>query len=499
MRFDDKIATVLALPENSSSALKAKWYQLVDLLTQRPDGASSHEYEEALLFLQHHRDAIAPAVWDQIATSLAGRMPVDLAAILAPPGDDFDPSLQFKVRPDSSVQKTEAHIRELTRQLQAMKKGNNIGMGSSPPGVASNFPSPGAISQEFRWESDRDGTMVWVDGAPRGPVVGQTISTMVAAGQFGVDGQAAGAFKRRAPFRDARLCIAGSGPASGDWRISGIPFFDPRQGNFLGYRGNARRPRMDEVAATPSMARTGLFGSELQSDALRQLVHELRTPLNAVLGFAELIEGQHFGPASETYLARAHVIGEKARHMLAAVEDLDIAARTEASRPPDGTHSLDIAALLSRLHADYIRVAHHRNALLEIGSAPGLPNARVEPLAAERMCARLLAATVGLAGQGERLVAALTTEPANEYAMLCLSITRPRSIAGREESELLDPGYTPAGDWPDAPALGLGFALRLVRNLAESDGGKLVITADHFLLRLPAAMDGMQRSRESGG
>ena len=70
--------------------------------------------------------------------------------------------------------------------------------------------------------------------------------------------------------------------------------------------------------------------------------------------------------------------------------------------------------------------------------------------------------------------------------MLCLTIDRPRAIAGLDEAALLDPGYSPEGDWPGAPALGLGFALRLVRNLAEAVGGALAIEEARFALHLPA-------------
>ena len=69
--------------------------------------------------------------------------------------------------------------------------------------------------------------------------------------------------------------------------------------------------------------------------------------------------------------------------------------------------------------------------------------------------------------------------------MLRLAIGRPRAIAGLDESDLLDPGYSPDGDWPGAPALGLGFALRLVRNLAEAVGGALEIEPDAFVLYPP--------------
>jgi hypothetical protein len=70
--------------------------------------------------------------------------------------------------------------------------------------------------------------------------------------------------------------------------------------------------------------------------------------------------------------------------------------------------------------------------------------------------------------------------------MLRLSVDRPEAIEGLEDEALLDPGYSPEGDWPGAPALGLGFALRLVRNLAEAAGGALLIGETRISLWLPA-------------
>ncbi len=172
--------------------------------------------------------------------------------------------------------------------------------------------------------------LVWVEGAPRGPLVGQSIAWVAGRGQHGVDGQAAGGFEKRSPFRDARFTVAGEGAASGDWRISGIPFFDAASGTFQGYRGTARRPRPDEVARSAADdAEPGVFGTEFPADSLRQLIHELRTPLNAIIGFAEMIEGQYLGPAAMPYRGRAATIMEQARGLLGAVDDLDTAARIE--------------------------------------------------------------------------------------------------------------------------------------------------------------------------
>ena len=83
--------------------------------------------------------------------------------------------------------------------------------------------------------------------------------------------------------------------------------------------------------------------------------------------------------------------------------------------------------------------------------------------------------------------------------MLHLSVDRPRAIDGFDEAALLDPGYSPEGDWPDAPALGLGFALRLVRNLAEAVGGALLIGPERISLYLPALVEAPPASGEGEG
>ena len=62
--------------------------------------------------------------------------------------------------------------------------------------------------------------------------------------------------------------------------------------------------------------------------------------------------------------------------------------------------------------------------------------------------------------------------------MLRLTLDRPRAIAGVDESGFARSGLQPRGRLAGAPALGLGFALRLVRNLADAVGGALAVERD---------------------
>lgn len=339
--------------------------------------------------------------------------------------------------------------------------------------------------ENFRFETGVDGVICWVQGVPRGPVIGETIAVAAHQTDHGVDGHAAGAYRSRTPFRDARLTIAGQGPASGDWRISAVPFFDPKDGRFSGYRGTARRPRADENAAVMSGGAASQPAEPAINDSLRHLVHELRTPLNAIIGFSEMIDGQMRGPAAASYRGRAQEILEQSKKLLSAVEDLDMVATVRTTEPPaGGSSAVDAGAILTRLHANFEAVAKERASGLAFRIDSTLPPVAVDAPTVERMLSRLLAATIAMAVEGERISVDLQRDPRRSSHML-LTILRPRSLDGRDEKMLLDPGYNPGGNWPDAPVLGLGFALRLVRNLAIASGGMLEIDATRFYLSLP--------------
>src|SRR3546814_19702766 len=128
--------------------------------------------------------------------------------------------------------------------------------------------------------------ILWVDGIAREAVIGRTVALSEPEAIEGVDMKVATAFARRAPFRDGRLRLPGSGEASGVWMISGVPFFDPRGGRFCGFRGTARCVQEDvavaaEEVASPTPAAPTILAARRQEqkeppspDAIRQMTHE---------------------------------------------------------------------------------------------------------------------------------------------------------------------------------------------------------------------------------
>jgi len=392
----------------------------------------------------------------------------------------------------AETERSESQIRDLITRIAAYQSRDaqaateegeqaTVTVGTSPPAaIAPTIVLPESAEEGcFRFETGPDGAISWVDGVPRGLLLGEMIAVAGYRGDHGVDNYVAGAFRQRAPFRDARLTLP-DGPLAGEWRISGVPAFDAVDGRFSGYRCTARRPRPEEVA--PRTTGYGIFGDADASDSMRQLVHELRTPLNAIIGFSEMIEGQFLGPAGSKYREKAHEIVVQGQRLLAALEDLDLTARFDSRR--SNQWAIDPVELIERLDREYQPVADERGFQVNFRIASDIGLVTADPVAVERMFGRLLSATLAVAQPGEVIEVELVHDP-DSRARMNLTIARPAMLEGRDERTLLDPGYSPDGQLLDTPVLGLGFALRLVRNIAVACGGGLEIQPDRILLRLP--------------
>ncbi len=347
----------------------------------------------------------------------------------------------------------------------------------------------------FPFETDAEGTLIWVGEASRTALVGLSIAQPAMPGDTGPDGHVAGAFTRRSSFQHGRLFI-GEGLYNGEWRLSAVPFFDPATGRFQGYRGQARRPLVHEV---PHQVRSSVQQAARQPslDSMRQVIHELRTPLNAILGFAEIIEQQLFGPAGVHYREMASNILSDARRLMAAFDDIDLAARSAASleavpAKQAGTDAVDIEGLVGKVVALYTQAENGEIKVpVHIVAAANMPAALIEPVQAERMVQHLVRTLVSIAEEGEQIRGAVWFQPEGHNGKLVLGFDRPARLIGLEEQDILDPGYGVDGDWPDGPLLGLGFSIRLVRSLAQGQGGALRVENERLLLELPVVDHGV--------
>ncbi|WP_054133155.1 sensor histidine kinase KdpD [Blastomonas sp. AAP25] len=340
--------------------------------------------------------------------------------------------------------------------------------------------------EEFRFSTGVDGAIASASGVALGAVYGLSLALPAMAGFRGVDAAVATAFSRRMPVRGGRANLGGAAGLSGEWRIDADPVFDRASGRFIGYNGMVRRPMAWESAG-PQDDGAMLAGR----DGLRQIVHELRTPLNAIMGFSEIIEQQLFGPVAAEYRDMALRIRQDARQLLSGFDDLDTALRLDRNALDDPVGQVAPGDLVDRLIGRVQPLLDHAGARLEIGALPAGAVIAVSPQAIDRIVPRLAAALIGSCAPDE----VLTLSFAQHADALDLRFSRPRSLAALNRDQLFDVDRASAGHDDGGPLLGLGFCLRLVRNLLAAQGGELAVEADALCLTLPCTRISAEAAR----
>lgn len=525
MRFDDRLNTVLAQPAANAHDRTVRWRQLVELLARAGDLGSpaarqalaevrveAPEVDEQLraaaaraiarpqlpteLVAAFAADSVtvsapvlaavslSPEQWEAVLASaspesrrFARALHPDLPEAAPAPEPEPEPSPRAqkarRAAPPAEEQPAAAQsavpsISEVLARIERIRQERQRPPPERPRPRARAQRPPEAGAALFRWECGPSGEIAWVEGVPRGALVGRSLANP--GEPNGVDKRIQRAFALRAPFRDAELHVTGEGPAAGGWKLSGIPAFEPADGRFAGYRGVAVRSG-EEEHEEPRRIRPPLDG-----DALRELVHELKTPLNAIIGFAEIIEGQYLGPAEDSYRARAAEIVAQARLLLSAIEDLDLAAQLRAG---GGEGTADLKALLTDLLPELKDRAARSGATFELSLSRTVGQCAVDGKVLERLIRRYCGALIDAAEPRERLQVVASCD----IGQCILLASRPQSLRGLGEQEMF--GAAAAG----GDIVASGFALKLVRGLAQTVGGDLRLTGDRIALVLPRRTD----------
>ena len=533
MRFDDRLLTLMRYPTPDVGAKAAVWTQIVDVMAQDRNSLSPELRATALSKLDELRGDVPDRRRLACAVSIAGRaLAVDLVALFAADipavaapiltraqlsdaqWADLLPTLPMPSRAllrerrdlspfadralasfgssDFALPQAEPQqpagltdvttpIGELVKRIEAYRSRDAQAVRST----VREIPQ----MRSFAFETDSAGIMAWIEGAPRGPLIGIALGEMAEPAGYGVDGQASGAFRKRAPIRDARLTVPGVGSAAGEWLITAQPFFDRASGRFEGYRGVARRT----VPATASAGDALWTG--MRPDSARQLVHELRTPLNAIRGFAEMIEGQYLGATEPAYRQKASSIIVDSGRLLRLFEDLDMSARLA------GDEEIASAAGQSDLTRIMRSVATHHAGLIA-GRAikmqiilPDLPSvSSTDEATTVRLIDRLIFCVLCAAEDSETLRFSVSQSEGG----IRIEAARPKLLIGLSTEALLDPTLEARNSLStEEMPLGLAFVLRLLKQMARRSAGRFELAAESFVLILPSRADTAEETKES--
>jgi PAS domain S-box-containing protein len=248
-----------------------------------------------------------------------------------------------------------------------------------------------------------------------------------------------------------------------------------RTGRLLYYEGTVEditaRKRVEmELRAAKEEAEAA---SQAKSDFLAHMSHELRTPLNAVLGFAEVLKNELFGPLGDgRYRDYSHDIYNSGKHLLDVINDILDLAKIEAGHLQlNETHAdlREIMAACERLVAETARTRHIK---LDMAVPETSLMLRADVVQLRQILLNLLSNALKFTASGNRVGCAATRAPDGgmliEVTDTGIGMTPEEVIMALQPFQQIENVFTRRYE-------GTGLGLPLTKALVELHGGSLVL------------------------
>jgi PAS domain S-box-containing protein len=158
--------------------------------------------------------------------------------------------------------------------------------------------------------------------------------------------------------------------------------------------------------------------SALKSDFLAKVSHEIRTPLNAILGFAEVIMDERFGPVGNAryrdYMRDIHQSGE---HVLSLVNDLLDLSKIEAGKIDLDFTSVDANAIVGACVSLMQPQAGRERVVIRQSLAPGLPKIVADERSIKQIVLNLLSNAVKFNQPGGQVIVSTALTDAGQAVL----------------------------------------------------------------------------------
>jgi PAS domain S-box-containing protein len=205
--------------------------------------------------------------------------------------------------------------------------------------------------------------------------------------------------------------------------------------------------------------------SSQKSDFLAKVSHEIRTPLSAIIGFAEVMMEERFGPlGNDRYRAYVRDIHTSGGHVISLINDLLDLSKIEAGKLDLTFTSVNLNEVVQQSVAIMQPQANRDRIIIRTALAAGLPNVVADGRSIRQIALNLLSNSIKFTMPGGQVIVSTSLSETGE------AIVRVRDTGvGMTETELavaMEP-FRQVSTTPSSGGTGLG--LPLTKALVEAN------------------------------
>lgn len=261
------------------------------------------------------------------------------------------------------------------------------------------------------------------------------------------------------------------------------------EGQIVGFQAVARditqlKQAQDALAVSRDQA---LDASRFKSQLLSRVSHELRTPLGGILGYAELLEYQAFGPLTEKQLDAVTNIIESTNFLTGLVNDLLDEAQIESNSLTLDYAYFDPADLIEKTRAAMSVLASKKGLLCRSAISPELPVELYGDVSRlQQVIINLVGNAIKFTRQGE--ISLSLGRPAPAFWSIEVRDTGV-GIPAHEQQSIFEP-FRQVSNSITRENRGSGLGLAITRQLVELMGGHIQLESkvgegSLFIVTLP--------------
>jgi PAS domain S-box-containing protein len=227
--------------------------------------------------------------------------------------------------------------------------------------------------------------------------------------------------------------------------------------------------------------------SRVKSEFVANMSHELRTPLNSIIGFAELMADERYGPMPAKYAQFTSLILKSAEHLLQLINDVLDLAKVESGKIDLAPQRIDLAPVVEDVASIVGALARRRHVRIDTSVDPCVGDVHLDANRLRQVLYNYLSNAVTFSPENGRVEVRVLPDGADHFRVEVQDWgigIKPEDV-GRlfVEFQQLDAGS-------DKQYKGTGLGLALTKRIVEAQGGSVGVDSEPgvgstFFARLP--------------